>query len=258
MSATPNVVWMDPLQFLLLLYGLIALGCAAIGVAACWALWWFKLTSKDVREFRKAVKKGRPLNIQVDDAGQAEFLEIRKVAPTGYGKTSNRWLGIFPRAQIQEDEWSGLDKDVQVKLEAWMNELATKKATLKHSKIPIWFSYSGKSIFASLYSLLGVEVLTKTTLDPGKAETMMNGGETIQVKDKMVNLFKPITMTVIKALFGKNWDESELQGLESDSEMTGIKLGQKFKGDAGKMFFWAGLAMLIVGAALAAIGLFLK
>jgi hypothetical protein len=49
-----------------------------------------------------------------------------------------------------------------------------------------------------------------------------------------------------------------LQGLESDSEMTGIKLGQKFKGDFGKMFFWAGLAMLIVGAALAAIGLFLK
>jgi hypothetical protein len=247
------IVWVDSDQFFILLWGFIGLVITVVVVGAGWMIWWFKLTSKDVREFRKATRHGNPINCQVDDAGQAELVEIRKVAPTGYGKTSGKWLGIFPRKQVEEQTETA-DKPILVKLSSWLNELATKKATLRHSKTLIWFSYKGKGIFTTLYALMGLQTLENMV----EGKVLPNGGEPLKVGSQIIELFDAVDLQKVKGLFPKNWDESELQGLESDSEMTGIKIGQKFKGTAEKMFFWVGLAMLIAGVALAAVAIFFK
>jgi len=212
-----------------------------LGVIAAWVIWEKWLTPQESKEIRWASRKKIPLSFLAGDDGYGDFEPLPILGRQGYAATSKqrekKWIGFFASSAEEVEE-----EDKSKKIGGLINKLAARKLYLRHAKIPIWFSYSGKAILTSLYALIGLE-LAKAI---GDANPNPN--------PKVV-----VDLTAIKSLFPNAWDESQLEAQESDAEMTGVMMGRKFFSEGwNRMIFGVSIVLVLTIGVIVLAAIFFK
>jgi len=204
-------------------------------------------TSLESKRLRKASLSKKGINLKFGDDGFVDLEILEQTKSEGAATTNKdidstkRWTGLFSRKQItpSDEELAnkvGLTTNDEVAQKTGMkkatdeqrvilrkaflalNELATTKNFLRHSKIPIWISYSGKAVLASVQSLAAMEITDKL-----KAEL-----EKVKIDGQM-----------IKSLFPPSWNQSQIRANEIEAFQEG-RLEEKRRNKKGseKMFMY--------------------
>jgi hypothetical protein len=180
-------------------------------------------TPREAKKLRKAALSHKPINLTVGDDGymDIEILEVSKsegAASTNKNIDSpKRWLGFYSRKQKAPLD-PELDKPENAKAFSMLNEIATTKTFLRGSKIPVWVSYRGKSVLASIQSLASMAITDELKV------TLQNAQINIQT---------------LKSLFGQNWNQIQVR----DNEIEAFQEGQfvekhRNKKGSEKMFMY--------------------
>ena len=203
---------------------LVGIPFALAIVIVAWIIDHVWLTPKEAKIIKKAARKKKPLVIMGSDDGYADFEILENVGREGYASTSKKqkgkWIGFFARSIQDESTDSEAMKEEEQKKEKKLgrliNKLSSRKLFLRNAKVPVWFSYSGKAILTSLYSLIGAEA-TKEIAE--------------NINPVVINL------TDINRLFPDPWDESQQIANETDAKIEALYEGKKFFGMEGLKYF---------------------
>jgi len=181
-------------------------------------------TPREAKKLRKAALSHKPINLTVGDDGYMD-IEILEVGnPEGAASTNKdmdspkRWTGYFTRKQAISSKLDVAANPEIAKAFNVLNEIATAKTFLRGSKIPVWVSYRGKGLLASIQSLA-----TMTLAD--------------ELKEKLQDTKVDIQM--LKSLFLASWNESQIRNNEIKAFQEG-RMEEKRRNKKGseKMFMY--------------------
>lgn len=120
-----------------------------------------------------------------------------------------------------------------VKVANYVSMIANRRLILRGAKVPVWFGYRGKAILVSLYGLIALQVID------------------MMAKASMFKeIFATVDVLAVKALFSEQWNESQINANETDSERVGELKNRKFAGKESLIIIFALLAVVCVLAIL--------
>jgi len=202
---------------------LVGIPFALAIVIVAWIIDHVWLTPKEAKILKKATRKKKPLIVAAFDNGQCGFKIAKEIGDEGYIKTEDKWVGFLPRP-ISEGN-PGEDEKAA-------NPLITRVFTLENAKIPFLVGYSGKAVLTNPQALAIIEHAEQTEQPIKIPLSIKKGGKKLSV-----NIFWPINLTAIKKVFPKSWNQAQVRALEKQSELTGIKKGEKYYGREGLKYF---------------------
>lgn len=203
------------------LFFLIGIPLILVAVIAAWIIDYFWLTPKEAKAVKKATRKKKPLIPVAFDNGRIEFKVAKEIGDEGYVKTEDGWVGFLPRPISGGNPGKNEEK---------ANPLITRVFTLQDAKIPCLFGYSGKAVLTNPHALAIMEHALKLK---GKVRLPFE----IAKEKVFANIFWPVSLTAIKKLFPKSWNQAQVRALEQKSELTGIFKGKKYFGQEGLKYF---------------------
>lgn len=181
-------------------------------------------TPREAKILRKAALSKKPINLTTGDDGflDIEILETTKAEGAASTKkdmdSPKRWTGFFSRKQVKPSNVEDAAKPELVKAFTVLNDIATAKTFLRGSKIPVWVSYRGKGVLASIQSLAAMAL-------------------TDEVKESWKNT--KIDIQTLKSLFPASWNQSQIRANEIEAYQEG-RLEEKRRNKKGseKMFMY--------------------
>ncbi len=209
-------VWLQ----LLFLYGFPSI---LVIVLVAWAIDSFWLTPKESKLIKKATRKKRLVAAVGYDNGQCDLKMADHLGDEGYARMNDGWTGFLGRNVVEGNPKP--DKNIER-----TNPLITRVFILKHAKIPFMVGYAGKAIITNPQALAIVEHAQK---ENSKIKLPFE----IRGKQLLANVLWPVSMTVIKKVFPKSWNQSQIRALEKISELTGLLKGKKWYGAEGLKYF---------------------
>jgi len=202
-----------------------------LAILFAWVIWWLKLTPKQVKRLRHALRNKIPhMDIEFDD-GHCEILYATEIKPEGVikSKVGKNPPLIFtlprPISEVGNEHSDAL------------NELLTRKTTM--DGVPHFVGYSGKGVLTNKKTL--------ATLEHSPIEPLTSNPSVkleVDVAGNVANVFFPVSRKQLKAVFGKQWNQAQLRALEVAAEMDGMLQGKKYFGNIVKQ--WMPI-MLILG-----------
>lgn len=218
---------------------------STVAIAIAWFVYekWF--TPNESKNMRRAFRRKRPLVFLAGDDGYADFVDAPFSGSEGIlqtskqGRTQEHYTGALPRprefdeSDIQlsdqkENSPSQFDKKKTVAMANFISSLANRRLLLRGAKIPVWLAYRGKAILASLYGLAALDLLTAMA----------------QAKE-FKDAFAAVDVIAVKALFGEQWNESQINAQETDAERKGFLNAKKFAGKESLIMFFVVMIVFI-------------
>jgi len=201
---------------------LVGIPFALAIVIVAWIIDHVWLTPKEAKAVKTAARKKKPLIVAAFDNGRCSFKVAKEIGDEGYIKTEDKWVGFLPRP-IAEGNPGNKDEETA-------NPLITRVFTLENAKVPFLVGYSGKAVLTNPQALAIME---------HAEETKQKATLPLELKGKklLADIFWPINLTAIKKVFPKSWNQAQVRALEKQSELTGIKKGEKYFGKEGLRYF---------------------
>jgi len=207
--------WLEYLVF----FGFWILIFACPAIVFGWMIWWFKLTPKNVRSLRQALKKKLPPIFVGWDDGRMTIHAPTEILPEGAIKTGDLTFTL-PRASPTDTPK--------------IKEVLQKRFFM--DGCPVWIGYAGKAVAANVKTL-----------------AVLEHGDKFNPKHNPT--FFPVDARTLKTTMPHAWDQMLITALETKADLSGMLKGKKYFGNFVKQWMplMVILALVIAIIVLAAI-----
>lgn len=250
-------------QYQAAIIGMLVAMFIAIAVGIAWFVYekWF--TPDEAKFIRKAFRKKQPLLFLGGDDG---FCDIHNAPFSGsegslrtqdQGKTKEHYLGILPRPKTYGSEdivpfmskdKAGNEESVKktVALANYVSMIANRRLLLRGARVPVWIGYRGKAIITSLYGLVALQILEALVDDSKNQAKELKDKAKAEMEKSLGLIFATVDILAIKALFSRQWNQSQVIACETDSERAGEIRAKKFGSKESLILFFGVMICLVV------------
>lgn len=250
-------------QYQMAIVGMLVTMFIAIAIGIAWFVYERFFTPDESKYIRKAFRKKQPLLFLGGDDG---FCDIHNAPFSGsegalrtadQGKTKEHYLGILPRPKTYgaEDITPFMAKDKAtnndsvkktVALANYISMIANRRLLLRGARVPVWIGYRGKAIITSLYGLVALQILETLVEDSKKEAQDMKDKAKAEMEKSLSLIFATVDILAIKALFSRQWNQSQIIACETDAERAGEVRSKKFGSKESLMMFFGVMICLVV------------